>query len=164
MSMHHSLIATLLLSGLATVHPAFAEPGDCGPMAGWGKFHEQRAGRVEQHQKRLHESLKLRPDQEPAWNKFTESMQRPARPERGNRDDWAKLTTPERAEKMLDLAKQRQERMAEHVSALKSFYSVLTPEQQKTFDEQHIGPRGARRGQPSAGDPGQNPPTSAPKN
>lgn len=163
MSMRHNLIASLLLSGLATGLPAFAKPGDCTPMAGWEKFHEQRAGRIEQHQKHLHDALKLSADQEPAWKKFTESMQRPARPERGNRDEWAKLTTPERAEKMLDLAKQRQERMAEHVSALKSFYSILTPEQRKVFDEQHMGPRGGHRGQASGGESSQNPPAAAAK-
>lgn len=152
MSYRRNVLASLLvISGLSAALPTLAEPANCGPMDGWGRFHEQRMERIEQHQKKLHDALKLKPDQEGAWQKFTESMRNPARPERGNREEWAKLTTPERAEKMLDHAKQRQERMAEHVAALKTFYAVLTPEQKKIFDEQHLGPRGGRRGPPPAG-------------
>lgn len=159
MSYRRNILASLLMiSGLSTALPTLAEPTNCGPMDGWGRFHEQRMGRIEQHQKQLHDALKLKPEQESAWQKFTESMRSPARPERSNREDWAKLTTPERAEKMLDLAKQRQERMAEHVAALKTFYAVLTPEQKKIFDERHVGPRGGRRGSPpSDGNAGSNP-------
>lgn len=153
------LTRLLLVSGLAGAAHALAEPGNCGPMGGWEQFHEQRQGRIEQHQKRLHDALKLTSDQEGAWQKFTESMRNTARPERANRDDWAKLTTPERAEKMLDLAKQRQERMVEHVAALKTFYAVLTPEQKKIFDEQHAGPRPGRRGPPTGDGAGVTPPS-----
>lgn len=159
MSYRHNLITGLLLaSGLVAGFPVHAGPGNCGPIGGWERFHEQREGRIQQHQKRLHDALKLTPDQEPAWQKFIGSPQGPARADRGSREDWVKMTTPERAEKMLDLAKQRQERMAEHVAALKAFYSTLTPEQKKVFDEQHVGPRGGRRG-PPAGGPASNPAT-----
>lgn len=160
-----NLIASLLLaSGLAAALPVLAAgPGNCGPMGGWEEFHAQRAERMEQHQKRLHDALKLTPDQEGAWKTFADSMRPPAKAERPAREDMAKLTTPERAEKMLDLAKQRQERMAEHVAALKTFYGVLTPEQKKVFDEQHAFQRGGRRGPPAAGGnatpPAQQPPS-----
>lgn len=137
----------LLAAGLAAASlPAFAQRGDCGPMEGFNKFHEQRADRMQQHQKKLHDALKLTPDQEGAWKKFAESMKVRAGEERGAPEEWAKITAPERAEKMLDFSKRRQERMAEHVVALKGFYAVLTPEQKKTFDEFHAGPRGGRRG------------------
>lgn len=164
MAYHRKSIASLLLaSGLAVAAlPVPAEPSNCSPMGNWDKFHEQRAGRIEQHQKRLHDALKLTPDQEGAWQKFTESMRTGARPERGNPEDWAKLTTPERAEKMLDLAKQRQERMAAHVAALKTFYTGLTPKQKKIFDEQHADPLGGRRGPPPSG-AAPNPPSPPPK-
>lgn len=162
MSYKRKLITSLLLvSGLASAAPVLAEPGNCGPMGGWDRFHEQRAGRVGQHQKRLHDALKLTPEQEGAWQKFTESMRDQPRPERGNREDWSKLTTPERAEKMLDHAKQRQERMAEHLAALKTFYAALAPEQKKVFDEQHAGPRGGRRGAPTADGAAPNPPAKS---
>lgn len=150
MSYQRKIIVSLLLaSGLAAALPASAQPGNCGAMGNWERYGEQRSARFEQRQKGLHDALKLTPDQEPAWQKFAASMRGPGKPERANRADWAQLTAPERAEKMLDFAKQRQESMAEHVAALKSFYAVLTPEQKKVFDEQHAGPRPGRRGQPA---------------
>jgi len=153
MKNRRNLIASLLLAGgmAAIAAPAMAERGDCGPMEGWEQFHGQRGERMQQHQQKLHDTLKLTPDQEGAWKKFTESMQPTARPERGEPGEWTKLTAPERADKMLEFSKKRQDRMLEHVAALKSFYAVLTPEQKKTFDEFHAGPRGGRRGPPQPG-------------
>lgn len=145
------IVSLLLVSGLAAALPASAQPGDCGPMGGWERYGEQRGARFEQRQKGLHDALKLTPEQEPAWQKFAASMRGPGKPDRVNRADWAQLTAPERAEKMLELTKQRQERMVEHVAALKGFYAVLTPEQKKVFDEQHAGPRSGRRGPPAGG-------------
>jgi protein CpxP len=148
MKNHSHLIASLLLAGgmLTLAAPGMAEPGDCGPMGDGEKFHQQRNERMQQHQKRLHDALKLTPDQEAAWKKFTESTQPQSRLERGEPQEWAKLTAPERAERMLELSKKRQDRMAEHLAALKTFYGVLTPEQKKIFDDSHAGPRGGRRG------------------
>lgn len=165
MQNRRNLITSLLLAtGVAAfTTPAMAQRGDCGPMGmgmgNWEQYHEQRGERMQQHQKQLHDALKLTPDQEGSWKKFTESMQPPAKPERGEPGEWAKLTTPERADKMLEWSKKRQDRMAEHVAALKTFYGVLTPEQKKTFDEFHAGPRGGRRGSPQ---PGGTEPGSAP--
>lgn len=153
MKSQRNLITTLLVaSGMALVAlPALADRGDCGPMGGWEKFQGQRGERMQQHQQKLHDALKLSPDQEAAWKKFTESMQATARPERPDPGAWAKLTTPERAEKMLEFSKQRQDRMAEHVAALKTFYAVLTPEQKKLFDDSHPGPRAGRHNPPQPG-------------
>lgn len=147
-----TLASLLLIAGLVSALPSLAAgPGNCGPMGGWEDFHGQRAERMEQHQKKLHDALKLTADQEGAWKTFTASMHGPAKADRPDREELSKLTTPERAEKMLDLAKQHQERMAEHVAALKTFYGVLTPEQKKIFDEQHAFQHGARHGTPPAG-------------
>ncbi|MBS1189395.1 MAG: hypothetical protein H6R10_1187 [Rhodocyclaceae bacterium] len=156
-----NLVTGLLLAGsmMAVAAPALAHRGDCGAMGGWDNFQGQRAERMQQHRKALHDALKLTPDQEPAWKKFTESMQPMARPDRGQPGEWAKLTTPERADRMLEMSKQHQDRMATHVAALKDFYAVLTPEQKKTFDDFHAGPRGGRRGppQPGGAEPGRGP-------
>ena len=69
----------------------------------------------------------------------------PAKPE-----EWAKLTTPERADKMVERMREQQSRMFEHVAALKEFYAVLTPEQKKTFDDFHssMRPGSGMRGKP----------------
>lgn len=150
------LLAALMMAlGLGTVAmPSHAYGGmggkmDCSPMERGGKFEERRAERMQQKQQQLHDALKLNADQEVAWKKFSET--RPG-PMRGGmqREEMQKLNAPERAEKMLEFSKQQQERMTAHVAALKTFYATLTPEQQKTFDGFHAGPRGGRRGPPPA--------------
>jgi len=63
-----------------------------------------------------------------------------------HRDDWAKLTVPERAERRLEWMKASQLRMEEHIVSLKAFYEQLSSEQKKTFDEFHAkGKPGGRR-------------------
>ncbi|MDE2442508.1 MAG: Spy/CpxP family protein refolding chaperone, partial [Betaproteobacteria bacterium] len=67
----------------------------------------------------------------------------------------AKLTAPERADKMLEIQKQHQEAMSKHVAAMKDFYAQLTPEQKKVFDEQTMmGKRGQRGGMRGPGPQG----------
>jgi len=111
---------------------ALANTG-CGPMgAGSGKFAE----RIEKRQAELHDKLKLTPAQETAWKSFHEKM-KPA--ESRNRPDPSELSAlhaPERLERMLAMMKEHESRMADRVAAVKEFYAVLTPEQQKLFDDQ----------------------------
>lgn len=118
--------------GLGTLPaPALADTG-CGPMgAGSGKFAE----RIEKRQTELHDKLKLTSEQEAAWKKFSEKM----KPESRNRPDQPELSAlhaPERMERMLSMMKEHESRMADRVAAVKEFYAVLTPEQQKLFDDQ----------------------------
>ena len=47
-----------------------------------------------------------------------------------------KLHAPQRLGKGIEHMKAMETTMTEHLAALKEFYAVLTPEQQKTFDEQ----------------------------
>ncbi len=97
--------------------------------------------------------LQITPAQEGAWTAFTAAMQPPARharPTPEQRAEFAKLTTPERIDKMRAL---RTQRMAEMNAAMdqrgeatKAFYAALSPEQQKTFDAEHrkFGERAGR--------------------
>lgn len=143
MNSYRTRFSTVLLAsclaGLAA--PVIAAPYECGPKGEHAVFFEHRGERMEQHQKKLLEALKLTRDQEPAWNKFAASdgpapiSRAAAKPE-----DWSKLSSPERADRALEMMKERQTRMGEHVVALKEFYAVLTPEQKKTFDDFHVGP------------------------
>ena len=137
-------IAALLLGATAAVAavPAFAWNGGCmgpGPMGGpmGGKSGDGRfAERMKLHQQRLHLALKLRPEQEAAWNTFQESHPfASGGPAHTSPPDLEALTAPERAEKMLEWQKQHQDAMSKHVVALKAFYAQLSPEQKKTFDE-----------------------------
>jgi protein CpxP len=131
--------------GAFVAGPAMADPG-CGRM---GSHQEHHARMMEQHHKQLHDALKLTPEQEAGWTKLMESEQPRTALSGGKPDDWAKLNAPERAEKMLELSKARQVQMAEHVTALKAFYATLTPEQQKTFEAQHVESRQGMRGKMS---------------
>jgi len=137
-------LALSLLLGAAAV-PAMADM-PCGPMG--GGMREHRAERMEQHHKRLHDALKLNADQEVAWKKLIESEHpmAAARPGAGKTEDWAALTTPERAERMLERMRAHQSAMADHVAQLKAFYGLLSPEQQKIFDDAHRGGRRGMRG------------------
>ena len=113
-----------------------------------GDFWEHRVERMAQQHKKLRDALKLTPDQDSAWKKLMGSEHPMARAKSGKPDDWAKLTTPERADKMLERMNEHQPLMAEHVVALKDLYAVLTPEQKKTFDDFHSGPRRGMRAKP----------------
>ena len=86
-------------------------------------------------QAELKAQLKLTAAQEPAWNTFTSAVQPPANWKRPDRAEFAKLTTPERIDKMKALRAERNARMDQRADATKTFYAALTPEQKKTFDE-----------------------------
>jgi hypothetical protein len=91
------------------------------------KYHEQ-------HLSRLHDRLKLNPQQEVAWKKFSSNrmIERPPRP---NPEEMDNLSAPQRLEQGLQRMRAMEAKMSEHLVALKEFYAVLTPEQQKIFDE-----------------------------
>ncbi|MDD5056436.1 MAG: Spy/CpxP family protein refolding chaperone [Sideroxydans sp.] len=135
----------------------YARGGDCGdwgggPMMGGGSM--KGGMNIERMQKmhdarmtNLHDKLKLTSKQEAAWKKFAAFD-----PVRGtNRPDPAemdKLNAPQRMEKGLERMREMETKMAEHLAVLKEFYAVLTPEQQKVFDDEMPAPgaRGQRRG------------------
>lgn len=90
----------------------------------------------------LQNRLKLNADQEKAWKNYqaTISADMKAVQER-EMMDFSSMTAPQRLEKMQQLMKERDARMASHLDALKAFYATLTPEQQQIFDAE-TGPGG----------------------
>ena len=148
--------SVLLATGLGAfiAAPAFAEP-DCAAMGGHEAHAEHRSKMMEQHHKQLHDALKLTAEQEPGWKKLMDSEQpKPSTSGASKTEDWSKLTTPERAEKMLELGKARQEHMSEYVGALKGFYASLSVEQKKIFEDMHASQQGGMRGKPGSRNPG----------
>jgi len=139
MTNYRNLVTSILLvSSLGFVAaPALAEHKDCRHDGNSKDYSEPRMDHMEKHHKKLHAALKLTTEQEGAWTKFTAAEKPMAKSEPGKSEDWSKLTTPERADKMLERMKEHQTHMAEHVQALKEFYAALTPEQQKIFDQFH---------------------------
>ena len=113
----------------------------------------------------LKAKLKLTPAQEGAWTTFTAAMKPPAglTSKRPDPAEMAKLSTPERIDKMKTLRAQHMTEMTtamdQRGEATKTFYATLTPEQQKVFDANamnHHGERGRMggmqqgKGQPAA--------------
>lgn len=132
-----ALFAAAAFSGSAIAHEegehAHAHPG----LHGDG---EKMAAAHAKHHARLHDRLKLTAQQEPAWKAFTEKTKPDPARRKAVREEMAKLTTPERLDRMQALMKERDARMAEHIAAVKEFYAQLSAEQQKVFDE-HVAAR-----------------------
>ncbi|GGZ04071.1 Spy/CpxP family protein refolding chaperone [Pseudoduganella plicata] len=94
----------------------------------------KRAEHIAQRQQKLHDALKLTAAQEPAWNTYIAAINPQTPVGRADRVGFKDLPAPERMEKMLELQKERLAKQESRLAALKTFYAVLTPEQQKTFD------------------------------
>jgi periplasmic protein CpxP/Spy len=139
----------LLATGLGAVAPglAFADPG-CENMSRREAYSEHHARMIEQRHQHLRAALKLTMKQEPGWEKLVASEQ--PKPPAGidQPEYWSRLSTPERAEKILELSKVHQAHIAEHVAALKTFYATLSPAQKKTFDEFLVNQPDGKRGKP----------------
>ncbi|WP_020655701.1 Spy/CpxP family protein refolding chaperone [Massilia niastensis] len=111
------------------------------------EFRAKHAQARAEHQAKLRDALKLTPAQQPAWDAFVASMTPDRKGERAGRPDraaWDSLSAPQRMQKRIDMQKERTARMEARLSALNSFYTVLTPEQRKVFDEQSKQRHGGR--------------------
>lgn len=137
-----ALLGTLALPVFAQPAPA-AGPGAATPGAQrMHDWQERRAQHFAQRATALKEALKLTPEQEPVWQDFMNAMQHKPQHARldMNSDDFAKLSTPERLDRMRALRSQHIAEMDQRDEAIKAFYAKLSPEQQKTFDT-HFMPR-----------------------
>jgi protein CpxP len=105
----------------------------------------KRAEQIEKRQQKLHDALKLTANQEPAWKTYLAAI-KPQQPAgRADRAAFKELTAPQRMEKRLEMSKARTTHQETRLEALKTFYAVLTPEQQKVFDQHsHDGKRKLR--------------------
>jgi hypothetical protein len=121
------------------------------------KFAERKARMAEHMAKRqaaLHDALKLTSAQEGAWRDFIAATKREPRAGRMgmDREAFKTMTAPQRMEARIAMQKQRTAQMEKRLAATKTFYSQLTAEQQKTFDDatkmgRHHGKRhGGHRG------------------
>ena len=141
--------ATTSLVALTFAAVAFAQTPPPGPGPGGpgrdAQFMERMKARMEARQaeraKALHDVLRIRADQEGAFQAFNTAMH-PARDHKGPRGPRADgqgappalETTPQRLDKMAMRLHEREQRMETRITAIKTFYAVLSPEQQRTFD------------------------------
>lgn len=141
--------ATAIAQGMGGMsHGAHAQhPTQATTETGKADMSQRHAQRMESMQKyhaerqaKLKTELKLTAAQEPAWNAFVaRTAPEPHAMKAGAREDWSKLTTPERLDKMQAMKAERDAQMTKRIDATKSFYAALTPEQQKVFDTQAHG-------------------------
>ena len=129
--------------GSAALAASDSRPASTDGGSHWGAFGShgaQSAERVAKRQAALHDKLSLSPTQEAAWKTFIEKLQAtaPSRPEGAS---TVTMTAPERADRMTAFLQAAQQRAAARAQAVKEFYSVLSPEQQKIFDGQFKGRR-----------------------
>jgi len=96
--------------------------------------HGDRREHMQQRIAKLKADLKLTPAQETAWNTYAATFKPGERPQRMEREDFAKLTTPQRIDKMREMRAQRAADADRRGEATKAFYAQLDASQQKTFD------------------------------
>ena len=164
-----ALLASLSLPSFAQTAAPAEQPAATQKAPEHHKHHhdQKRGGdRMEHMKKRMEKlktDLKLTPAQAAVWTTYTEAMKPGERPARGDRDAFAKLTTPQRIDKMREMRAKRDAEMDRRADATKAFYGQLDAEQKKTFDaaslrmhhqrgEHHHGHHGGKPGQerPSA--------------
>lgn len=156
LSTQRTLIATALATAFAGFTAlSFAQSTEAPPAQLVAQHMAQRADmkqmapaermakmqqRMADRQTQLKEALKLTPEQEPAWNAFVaRTAPEPRTAKTGEREDWSKLTTPQRLDKMQARQAERAAKMTQRFDATRSFYAALAPEQQKVFDTQGHG-------------------------
>ena len=146
LNLKKTLIIGLTAAGIGmTAMSSFAQMPPAGPGGAAGhhgpsaeqiaKFEQHRAKR----QAALHDKLKITAAQEGAWKTFTEKTTpvRPAIPPvRPSKAEMEAMTTPQRLDRFAEFAKKREAEMTAHIAAVKEFYAVLSPEQQKVFDQE----------------------------
>jgi len=141
-----ALSVLLAGSALAAVVPAQAQPmmGEMGVHHDEGRMHERMTKQWDKRQAELKSKLHLTSSQEPAWNAFVQGMKMPAKPlmQPLDREALAKLSTPERMEKMNAAHEANLTAMQAHIKqrtdATRAFYSQLSVEQQKVFDAETL--------------------------
>ncbi len=130
-----ALIAAVSMSAASLAQEPPAEPPPAAAQEHWA---EHARAHAEERAKALHDLLKLRPDQEAAFQAFLASMRpsggRMAMRERDGENANATLTTPQRLDRMAARMAKRQAEFQRRADAIRSFYAMLSADQQRAFD------------------------------
>jgi hypothetical protein len=130
-------VSALLLSAALSATAQAQTPAPPAAQAWKHRAHEHGEAKISA----LHDLLRIRPDQDAAFQAFVASMKPPQgeRPERpmGGPRAMASMTTPQRLDAMAARMAEHQAKFQAHVQAVKTFYAALSPEQQHAFDDLH---------------------------
>jgi periplasmic protein CpxP/Spy len=127
---------TLLAAPLAQADPPSQPPHAAAQGHDEDDMQQQRRAHMERLAGLIHDALALRPDQEASWRTFTAAMAPPAglmMPHDDEARDHA-MTAPQMLDKMAERMHREQAEFERHASAVRQFYAVLSPTQQRTFD------------------------------
>jgi hypothetical protein len=158
-----SVVSGLLLAAGLAYSQSPRGGGQCdmmGDMQGPGMGHHgmrpmdpaKMQAMMDKRHAALKAQLKITPAQEAAWTSFVDAHKVPADKlgRQAEMADMAKLTTPERIDKMKTLRAQHMGEMTaamdKRAEAAKAFYAVLAPEQQKVFDAHGMPGHGKDQG------------------
>jgi len=117
--------AALIFLALLAASPVTAQPGQPAWLA------------------RLHDALRLRPDQDQAWARFQQASAMDPQDDSRQRDAYermARLRAPQRMELSIEMMRSDLEGMERRSNALKDFYGALSPDQQAVFDRETLRP------------------------
>ena len=117
--------AALIFLGLLAASPVTAQPGQPAWLA------------------RLHDALRLRPDQDQAWARFQQASAMDPQDDSRQRDAYERMTrlrAPQRMELSIEMMRSDLEGMERRSNALKDFYGALSPDQQAVFDRETLRP------------------------
>jgi hypothetical protein len=142
-----ALAALLASAAVAALAQPAAAPGADGPDAGrrqaWAQqWQAHRQAHMEAEARRLHDVLNLKPDQDAALHTLLAALapaHKDGEPGKGpdggwKHDDGEQLTTPQRLDRMAARFSEHQAAFQQKAAAIKQFYAVLSPEQQRAFD------------------------------
>ena len=121
------LALTLALTGPLAAQPRQSPPPESGQSAD-----------------DLHDALRLRPDQERAWQAFDEASRPDPQEEARQRNAFERmgsLRAPQRFDLSIQMMRAELEATERRANALKNFYATLSPEQQAIFDRETLPPR-----------------------
>jgi periplasmic protein CpxP/Spy len=123
----------VLIAVPALPAPAGAQPSMAGRIADWRRMRDQHE---QEMMTDLHTVLRIRPDQEEAFQLFAASMHPPDRgpPEM---EDLEHLTTPELIDRLNARHAAHDADQRRRGQAVKRFYAALSPEQRQVFDALH---------------------------
>ena len=163
---HKHLMVASLLAALGMAAGAQTQSPSTAPAQNPGMIARQAHGnvdpaRVEQHRARMQErrarrladfkqKLQLSPGQEAAWNSYVAMLKPSGAFKRQDRAEFARLSTPERIDRMRALRAERMAQMDQRGDATKTLYAALAPQQKKVFDDEtarrHGHHHGGRKG------------------
>jgi len=139
-----SALLTLAISGLLLGQNVLAEPADATALVKAKPASEEpkKCDRWEEKEKRLETlktDLKLNASQETAWTEWVSKIKGDHKSWEEKRKDvesWASLPAIDRMEKMLTFSKEHIARQEVRLTATKTFYATLSPEQRQIFDKE----------------------------